>query len=180
MKHIITNLKQSDLLHPAFPQNQITNWVSHLPCQLKVVTLYPVTKMVCHYHFQHCLIFECLFLFLLIKHIFIDELHITFFFFTIQYNIGFRNKRTAYINPFPTIIFAGVLRRVGILTRCLCRNRYLINRPYLSVKTQLILIWAFQKFQLVVFPFQYFVSFQLSKWFQRRSILKHFPHRVQC
>jgi hypothetical protein len=34
------------------------------------------------------------------KHIFIDELHITFF-FTIQYNIGFRNKRNAYINPFP-------------------------------------------------------------------------------
>jgi hypothetical protein len=24
------------------------------------------------------------------------------------------------------------------------------------------------------------VCFQLSKWFQRRSILKHFPHRVQC
>ena len=36
------------------------------------------------------------------KHIFIDELHITFF-FTIQYNIGFRNKRNAYINPFPKI-----------------------------------------------------------------------------
>jgi hypothetical protein len=31
------------------------------------------------------------------KHIFIDELHITFF-FTIQYNIGFRNKRNAYKN----------------------------------------------------------------------------------
>jgi hypothetical protein len=24
------------------------------------------------------------------------------------------------------------------------------------------------------------VWFQLSKWFQRRSILKHFSHRVQC
>jgi hypothetical protein len=24
------------------------------------------------------------------------------------------------------------------------------------------------------------VWFQLSKWFQRRSVLKHFPHRVQC
>jgi hypothetical protein len=22
--------------------------------------------------------------------------------------------------------------------------------------------------------------FQLSKWFQRRSVLKHFSHRVQC
>ena len=31
---------------------------------------------------------------------FIDELHITIF-FTIQYNIGFRNMRNAYINPFP-------------------------------------------------------------------------------
>ena len=39
-------------------------------------------------------------LFFWFKHIFIDELHITFF-FTIQYNIGFRNKRNAYINPFP-------------------------------------------------------------------------------
>jgi hypothetical protein len=24
------------------------------------------------------------------------------------------------------------------------------------------------------------VWFLLSKWFQRRSVLKHFPHRVQC
>jgi hypothetical protein len=24
------------------------------------------------------------------------------------------------------------------------------------------------------------VWFQLSKWFQRRSVLKHFSHRVQC
>ena len=24
------------------------------------------------------------------------------------------------------------------------------------------------------------VWFQLSKWFKRRSVLKHFPHRVQC
>ena len=40
------------------------------------------------------------FFFFFFKHIFIDELHITFF-FTIQYNIGFRNKRNAYINPFP-------------------------------------------------------------------------------
>jgi hypothetical protein len=24
------------------------------------------------------------------------------------------------------------------------------------------------------------VWFQLSYWFQRRSVLKHFPHRVQC
>ena len=24
------------------------------------------------------------------------------------------------------------------------------------------------------------VWFQLSKWFQRRSVLKHFPYRVQC
>jgi hypothetical protein len=24
------------------------------------------------------------------------------------------------------------------------------------------------------------VWFQLSKWFQRRNVLKHFPHRVQC
>ena len=39
-------------------------------------------------------------LFLYFKHIFIDELHITFF-FTIQYNTGFRNKRNAYINLFP-------------------------------------------------------------------------------
>jgi hypothetical protein len=28
--------------------------------------------------------------------------YILHFFFTIQYNIGFRNKRNAYINPFPT------------------------------------------------------------------------------
>ena len=42
--------------------------------------------------------------FFIFKHIFIDELHITFF-FTIQYNIGFRNKRNAYINPFPKNIF---------------------------------------------------------------------------
>ena len=27
------------------------------------------------------------------------------FFFTIQYNIGLRNKRNAYINPFPKIYF---------------------------------------------------------------------------
>jgi hypothetical protein len=42
--------------------------------------------------------------FFIFKHIFIDELHITFF-FTIQYNIGFRNKRNAYINPFPKFFF---------------------------------------------------------------------------
>jgi hypothetical protein len=28
--------------------------------------------------------------------------YILHFFFTIQYNIGFRNKRNGYINPFPT------------------------------------------------------------------------------
>ena len=27
--------------------------------------------------------------------------YILHFFFTIQYNIGFRNKHNAYINPFP-------------------------------------------------------------------------------
>jgi hypothetical protein len=45
--------------------------------------------------------------------------YILHFFFTIQYNIRFRNKRNAYINPFPTIICVGVLRRVGISKRCL-------------------------------------------------------------
>ena len=37
-----------------------------------------------------------------LKHIFIDELITYYIFFTIQYNIGFRNKRNVYINPFPS------------------------------------------------------------------------------
>jgi hypothetical protein len=44
--------------------------------------------------------------------------YILHFVFTIQYNIGFRNKHSAYINPFPTIFFAGVMVLYNLKVFC--------------------------------------------------------------
>jgi hypothetical protein len=40
--------------------------------------------------------------------------------------------------------------------------------------------WSSTNITFFVYDYSWAVLFQLSKWFQRRSVLKHFPHRVQC